>query len=1212
MPLRCIFLHIFDLFFTKYFRIEMLFVRYGQYHSIIKRIMTLPKIIDNERKQLGETLRDLSGSHEHLSIATGYWDLPGTQIIFDEIKNYKTVRLLIGQEPLMPRYRTKLNLQEPEQAFPDKDISFDLAALPQNETFRKLVTDLKSLIADGRLEVRVYRKSFLHAKCYIFGNYESESAVGIIGSSNFTRAGLTANTELNALENDYRIVKSTPRVDTDDYGHLSWFDKVWDDELTEQWDGRFSELLGDSPVGDLTYSPYDMYVKTLWELYQDEIVEDEQLSGETTDILYEFQQRNAQLLLKKLNKYGLAMLADSVGLGKTITAGAVLKHYIDEKQARRVYVIAPASLCEQWKQDLAKVHNLFSGFEVISMQDTNAIQKARNIDKYAPVDMFVVDEAHNLRNDASKRHQELLEWFSDNQESKVLLMTATPINNSLTDFVNQIQLAAKGSLESFPVVFPTTKKNEVIDFFEAVKRLSSEMAKAENKGEKPDFIKVNRIMRQGLRHFLVRTTRKGIEKEFGGLLGSDGAMRRFPVSKVVPSPYEFSDGLGSSISNVINNNLGVFSGKDPRTLDVDSLLEQTQRTKHPLDVINSIATTNADYTENVFVNVFQVMLLLGFSPYRSETYQHRFYGKTPEEIKQFKLSPDESFALQSQMSVHNMLRVTFLKRLESSPYSLRRSLENYQNKLNYFAEKLDQGYIIKFKDMQAIQSEFGDDLELVLNHNLHTEADEQINLTPADPDKYNIDILKADIQKDQKILDVIIETCRALEDNDDKLEAFSELLTKVIREQKAGKKVLVFSYYADTIKYLSERLPSLISAPNFGEKSAFISGESKSQIEDIVRRFSPVTKTGEKIDEEEQIDYLFATDVLSEGQNLQDCGTLINFDLHWNPVRMIQRNGRINRLGSEFEQVFIFNMHPETNLESYLKLVHRLEQKIDRIKHTVGTDQSVLGEAENPLEYIDEIEETENQENTVLSLYDESKATETLSELDDDDDFLSIDEYVLDLRKFLKEASSDEIARVQNIPVGKWGYLPELAKRDINSPTILSLTRSKGTTTETGVDFETHIFIESDAISGYMVDAVETIEALKHIKTTPDDNERKIDRISYDREQSKKYILALAKRQAVRKKSTFKVTPSIKTVLNELANVLPGVSVDASLEQIVTKQDNKRMRDLFRKANLDLKSHQQLLPSTINGFEEAVKKLEAYINDEKEVNSVEGVLFYAK
>jgi hypothetical protein len=171
-----------------------------------------------------------------LIIGTG----PGNDVKLseDKIKGYKSIRLLIGQEPLMPRYKAKLKLEEPEQAFPDKDISFDLATLPQDENYRKLVTDIKQLIADGRLEVRIYRRSFLHAKCYILGDYESESAIGIIGSSNFTRAGLTANTELNALEDDYRIVKSTPRAETDDYGHLSWFDKVWNDELTEKWNGR--------------------------------------------------------------------------------------------------------------------------------------------------------------------------------------------------------------------------------------------------------------------------------------------------------------------------------------------------------------------------------------------------------------------------------------------------------------------------------------------------------------------------------------------------------------------------------------------------------------------------------------------------------------------------------------------------------------------------------------------------------------------------------------------------------------------------------------------------------------------------------------------------------------------------------------------------------------------------------------------------------------
>ena len=167
------------------------------------------------------------------------------------------------------------------------------------------------------------------------------------------------------LEADYRIVKYKPQNETDDHGHLSWFDKVWNDEKTEVWDGEFTQILGNSPVGDTTYSPYEMYIKTLWEIYEDEVLDDEQLSKDIKDRLYDFQIRNAELLIKKLNKYGLAMLADSVGLGKTITAGAVFKHYKEAKKAKRIYVIAPASLCDQWKTDLASIMNLYN-IEVLS------------------------------------------------------------------------------------------------------------------------------------------------------------------------------------------------------------------------------------------------------------------------------------------------------------------------------------------------------------------------------------------------------------------------------------------------------------------------------------------------------------------------------------------------------------------------------------------------------------------------------------------------------------------------------------------------------------------------------------------------------------------------------------------------------------------------------------------------------------------------------
>ncbi|MCF8783412.1 phospholipase D-like domain-containing protein [Rhodococcus ruber] len=374
--------------------------------------MTHKRIIDNSRVVLANTLREVARDFKHLSIATGYWDLPGTQEILDAVEDYEKIRLLIGQEPLSPRNAKHLKIEVPEPGFPDQDFELDLTKF-NDDDLRATVVAIKQLIAEGKLKIRVYRRTFLHAKAYIFGDYSSNGAVGIIGSSNFTRAGLTTNTELNALEDNHMLVKFQPHTETDEHGHLSWFDRLWNDELTEDWDGRFTEVLSNSPVGDLTFGPYDTYIKTLMEVYPDELLPPETLAPDVKDVLFSFQYRNAQILINKLERMGLAMLSDSVGLGKTITSGAVISHY-KQKGATRTYVIAPASLRSQWVQDLAERFGLIQGYEVISLQDPGAINRARELDQYKSVDLFVIDEAHNLRNASGKRHRQLLEWFIAN------------------------------------------------------------------------------------------------------------------------------------------------------------------------------------------------------------------------------------------------------------------------------------------------------------------------------------------------------------------------------------------------------------------------------------------------------------------------------------------------------------------------------------------------------------------------------------------------------------------------------------------------------------------------------------------------------------------------------------------------------------------------------------------------------------------------------
>lgn len=1166
------------------------------------------RIIDNRRTTLAGVIRELAPKHEELSIATGYWDLPALQLVFEAIRDYKSVRLLIGQEPLPPQYVSKLDIYDLDETFPETQMISNLMHLEPSEELRNLIVETKALLDSGRLQVKIYRGSFLHAKAYIFGNRESLEAVGIIGSSNFTRAGLTSNIELNALEDETRIVKFQPQIDTDEHGHLSWFEEIWSSEKSEKWDGKFRDVLESSPVGDKLFSPYLMYVRALYEIYGDELVPDTEISRNVEDVLYDFQLRNAKLLLKKLKKYGLAMLADSVGLGKTITAGAVVSHYLSEYDARRVYIIAPASLTYQWREDLAKVHGLYHGFEVISMQDIARIRAERAIDKYAGVDLFVVDEAHNLRSGVGTRHDEILEWFSDNPESDVLLLTATPINNSLTDFVNQIQLAAKGKLESFPVVFPTSKKTEVIDFFEAVKRLTKEINIAEKAGRNPDFVKVNRVMRQGLRHFLVRTTRNGIEREFGGITLPDGSMIQFPESHVIPTPYEFSPGLLEELSSLVQQHSRHFGQVKPEQLNIRWLLELTQRAEHPFDSITPDAYESQTQLSTPFEKIFQILLMLGFAPYKTEIYKHKFYKKGPEEIRTFKLKSEESFKVNSQLSIHNMLRVTFLKRLESSQFALKKSLQNYLARLDEFESiLLAQNSIATLKDIRNLKAEYGDDLDSM--DALLSQDD--LELIPADPEIFNIKALKEDLTRDRHLIALLIQMCDVLGRNDDKLSKFASLLERLRKEQQAGKKVLVFSYYADTISYLEENLKNYYSQEDLSLVAEFTSGKTKSQIEVIAKRFSPLSKGGlEEVEREGEIDILFATDVLSEGQNLQDCGQLINFDLHWNPVRMIQRNGRVNRLGSSHREIFLYNIHPDLDLEEYLELVNRLERKIDRIRFTVGTDQSVLGEDANPIEYVDDIDAAVTDLSKSLSLYETEAASKALKELDDSQDLMSEDEFVMDLRIFEKDASTEQREELRRIPDGKWGQLTTEGAKKVGNPQSLALMRVRGTISGSGEEFENHIFVSGAEFYG----PVETMSALAALRVDPTYEHETSDQIRIDRNRVAKRSRQVAKSHSVSSPSFFRVTPTVTSALDAAKRQSPELELHEALKKISTKQENRRARKLIGLANRDLKQLGVLSSNTLTemlSFTDLMAK-KSELSKEISDDGIRGVLYFGR
>ncbi|EDP69028.1 helicase domain/SNF2 family domain protein [Carnobacterium sp. AT7] len=1220
-----------------------------------------PQFIDNKRKTLAETLRTIAPSYNVLRIATGYWDLAGTLELIDEIKHYTKIHLLIGQEPLANHLQKKFKISVDENdIFPDSYVQSDLEDYgianqinELRETSRKVVT----LIKEGNLEVKVFRKPRLHAKAYIFGELGDGKSVGIVGSSNFTKAGLTTSQELNFLTYDYKIVEFEPKTENQENGHITWFEELWNDIGAEDWTGDFTEILSNSPVGDKTYGPYDVYIKTLMEVFPDELIDISPFDTDIEKVLHEFQNQNALSLRRKLDTMGVAMLSDSVGLGKTITAAAIIKQYIHDDKVN-IAIIPPASLKQQWVDELESDRwNLVEhrDFEIYTQQDSNKIErlidksKSRR-NKRDEIDLFVVDEAHNLRNAGSTRHQQILELFQENPDAKVLLLTATPINNSLMDFANQIQLGSKGDLVSVNVPYATGNSQlEYIDFFEALKRIQSQVSRAEKNGEKLDWNIYRKSLTSGIRHYLVRSTRQGVIKR-NAMKSNAAGQKLFPDTKVEQFSYSYGNDNSKLVKAAIEAEISsIFEGFDPRRLNLDFVNEITQRTIHPIDLYTNIhrlqednqneqvledndisekyldlKIINSGVSETVIPLLFQLINFLGFPPYKPDSYHNEIYGKSIPDIRSINI-PSK---IRTQLAIHNMLHVTWLKRLESSMMALKKSISNYKHRIEFFENWLDKGFIVNLSDASLLENEYGEDIDKAFEdyEQYLTEIEEAIDgdeeyikkrgieRKEADENIYNLVQLRKDINRDKLIIDLLLKLLGFItqEGSDEKLNAFITRLCEQINEGKHGNKVLIFSFFSDTIEYLRDTLPKLLEdkIPGFSKRSEFVSGNSK-EVDNIAKRFSPKSKKYQLKTGEIELNFLFATDVLSEGQNLQDAGILVNYDLHWNPVRMIQRNGRINRLGSCFDEVLIANATPSDDLETYLKLVRRIERKIDTINSTVGNDQSVLGEEANPIEF-----------NDMLDYYNENEATASKAayKLENQGDPLDwIDNYSLELRDFLEEHKNDgEIERIQAIPKGKWNYLPHSKETIIDPSEVIGLYTTSGKITGTGEKIKDIGFVKI-AFSGQSrgpfrairTEYMEEQEALHRIKTTPDDDTINMDTIKVNREEYISKGKVELKVQFDSNKAVFDLKPSHIKAL-EIVGTYFTMDVLGVVKKGIKRSNEKReFEQLVRKLNREVKESGAPYSTTIRRFEVFINKLLDKENQEQKIDKIQGVLFYA-
>lgn len=561
--------------------------------------------------------------------------------------------------------------------------------------------------------------------------------------------------------------------------------------------------------------------------------------------------------------------------------------------------------------------------------------------------LIVVDESHNFRNPSTNRWENLFKLLNNDAEKKLILLTATPVNNTLFDLYHQLR-------------FITRDRD---DFFLAagISNLRQYFINAETNRE---------TLYEVLEAIAVRRSRQFIRKNYPDA-EIDGQRIRFPERELHSVNYSleksYGGGLYKRIAEAIENlNLAPYQ--------VDMFRKEVVEPK------------------KAFLS--QLGLFDDEGEQKSLREKLKGLGWDDERIQ------DLFWNLGRQNAIAHIMRVLYLKRLESSVHALRISLKRQRDFQEKFLQALQKGRLLnstayrKWLQVENIdeQSEGNLDIQRIL------DTLPELNLN-----EYDVDTLRRAVQEDIKRLDELLTELEKLApEQDDKLQTLKRLLANELK----SKKVVIFSYFKDTARYIYKHLREdeefFRQAVLTPERVSIIDSDvTPDERLNRIRRFAP-NANNTNVQPDREIQVLFSTDVLSEGQNLQDADTIINYDLHWNPIRMVQRIGRLDRIGSPHNTIHVYNFIPEDALEELLRLLERLHEKLSKINQSVGLDASVLGETPNPMDF-----------NTLRRIAQEDGAV--LDDLEMESE-LSIGEFLMqDLLRFLKQAGE---AYLSQIPYG--------------------------------------------------------------------------------------------------------------------------------------------------------------------------------------------------
>lgn len=957
----------------------------------------MDQILDNRRNgKVGEAIKEAIKPGSRLSFISSCFTIFAFDKLKEELAKCEKLRFLFIEPAFI-----KGNLKETREYYisrtnREKNLSgneFELK-LKNELTQSSIAKECAEWLKD-KAELRSLNNTTVEPiKLYHIENNDNQ--VAIQGNSDFTAEGLgftySPRMNVNTLSRNPETTKEL----------LNFFDEVWSDkslveDVKDEVLNRVLNLYQEN-------APEFIYFVTLYNIFRNFIEEfdEESIVKSRTGFkntliwnkLYKFQQDGVLGAIEKLERHNGCILADSVGLGKTFEGLAVIKYY--ELRNSRALVLCPKKLKENWTvytindRRNTLLDDRFN-FDVLNHTDLSryaGYSGEINLEtlNWGNYDLIVIDESHNFRNndpriDHETRYSRLMnQVIKQGVKTKVLMLSATPVNNRMNDLKNQIAFITEGDDNAF-------EENGI----------------------------------QNIEHTLKKA--QAVFNRWSKLPDSERTLDRF--------------------LNMVN--LDYFKLLDTATI---------ARSRKHIEKYYNIEEVGEFPERLAPVNVKADIDIAGEFPHLSEVNKNirRLNLSAYSPLKYVRMDKQEEYSAKYDMAVQggrsyfrqidreanliHLMRVNLLKRMESSIYAFGITIQNILGKIDLLIEKIDKGVKYYDEDLSIIDID-AEDEEL---------ADKLIgNRVKVLIQDMDLVRWKQDLMYDKEVLEgLLTETKKISLDRDAKLHELKQLISNKVQNNinEGNRKCIVFTAFADTANYLYDHLSQWIKK-TYGLDSALVTGTGTNKttlkvknkdLNSMLTYFSPISKEKEKIypGDNVELDLIVATDCISEGQNLQDCDYLINYDIHWNPVRIIQRFGRIDRIGSCNDRIQLVNFWPNMELDEYINLEARVTGRMVLLDVSATGEENIIDTSQrqmNDLEY--RRKQLKQLQEEVVDL-EEMSGGISITDLTFNDFRMDLVDYMKDNRTGLEKASLGmyAVANSQDIDEAEKGVIFCLKHRD--------------------------------------------------------------------------------------------------------------------------------------------------------------------------------------